>query len=167
MNISRHLEPSLIRLSMETRRNSDRDGGELSERQKRDEKESVLAELVGLLSTSEKIANPSKLLTEFVHRERKATTAIGDGIAIPHVRTYQTRELVIAVGRSEEGLEFDAPDDSPVRLFFAMAAPSYDDTLYLRVFKALGEVLQFDYFRERLLEVEDEFALIRAFREME
>jgi len=54
-----------------------------------------------------------------------------------------------------------------VRLFFAMAAPSYDDTLYLRVFKALGEVLQFDYFRDQLLEASDEHEFIRAFRAME
>ncbi len=123
--------------------------------------------MVGLLERSDVIGNRSKLLTEFINRERKATTAIGHGIAIPHVRTLQAKELVIGVARSDMGYDFDAPDGEPVRLFFVMAAPSYDDSLYLKVFKALAEVLRFDYFRERLLEIEQEFEIIRAFREME
>ncbi len=172
MNIARLLNPDLVKLHMETQPvdPSDDDNGEpgeLSLRQKRENKESVLDELVGLLEGSDVIGNRNKLLTEFINRERKATTAIGHGIAIPHVRTLQAKELVIGVARSDVGYDFDAPDGEPVRLFFVMAAPSYDDTLYLKVFKALAEVLRFDYFRERLLEIEQEYEIIRAFREME
>ena len=172
MNIARLLNTDLIKLRMETPRGSeaeDSDGEdeEPSKRQMRAQKRAVLDELVTLLERSERIGNRTKLLNEFEHRERKATTAIGHGIAIPHIRTLQARELIIGVALAPEGYDFDAPDGEPVKLFFAMAAPTYDDNLYLRVFKALAEVLQFDYFRERLLEAEQEYDIIRAFQEME
>jgi mannitol/fructose-specific phosphotransferase system IIA component (Ntr-type) len=76
--------------------------------------------------------------------------------------------LVIGVARSEQGYDFDAPDGEPVKLFFVMAAPSYgDETLYLKVFKALAEALRFDYFREKLLNAASAHEIIRAFGEME
>ncbi|MEW5701338.1 MAG: PTS sugar transporter subunit IIA [Candidatus Zixiibacteriota bacterium] len=167
MNISRLLDASLIELAMSTRIVEDPDNPVKSARRRRLDQETILDELVSILERSGKVGNRSKLLVEFINRERKAPTAIGYGIAIPHVRTYQVRELVIGVGRSAEGYDFGAPDDEPVRLFFVMAAPSYDDNLYLRVFKSLAEVLQFDYFRQRLMETNSVFEIIRTFEEME
>ncbi len=168
MNIARLLDPELIKLSMETVIAPPVAGESKTPKQSREDKERVLDELVSILERSGKVGNRTKLLTDFINRERKASTATGHGIAFPHIRTYQARELVIGVGRSDLGYDFDAPDGEPVRLFFVMAAPSYgDETLYLRVFKALAEVLRFDYFRERLLAVQSEYEMIRAFSEME
>ncbi|MBI3872913.1 MAG: PTS sugar transporter subunit IIA [candidate division Zixibacteria bacterium] len=167
MNISRLLDPGLIKLSMETQIDPDPEGRPRTDKQKRSDKETVLDELVSLLERSGRIGNRTKLLTDFINRERKASTATGHGIAVPHVRTYQAKELTIAVARSQEGYDFDAPDGEPVRLFFAMAAPSYEETVYLKVFKSLAEVLRFDYFRQRLLDAESEYDFIRAFQEME
>lgn len=141
-------------------------GTSLTTKQVRQNKELILDELVSLLELSGRVGNRSKLLTDFINRERKASTAIGYAIAIPHVRTYQAKDMVIAIARAVDGYDFEAPDGEPVRLFFAMAAPSYDDSLYLRVFKALAEVLRFDYFRERLMSAEVEYDIIRAFEEM-
>jgi len=173
MNIARLLKTDLIKLRMETPRamegdESDGDEAEPSKRQLREQKRAVLDELVTLLEKSGRIGNRSKLLNEFENREKKATTAIGHGIAIPHIRTLQAKELVIGIALSpDEGYDFDAPDGEPVKMFFVMAAPPYDDNLYLRLFKALAEVLRFDYFRERLLHTEHEYDIIRAFQEME
>jgi PTS system fructose-specific IIC component len=165
MNLARLLDPELIKLSMDTRIETE-SGTMPTAKQNRQNKELILDELVSLLEKSGRVGNRTRLLTDFINRERKASTAIGYGIAIPHVRTYQAKDLVIAVARSVEGYEFEAPDDGPVRLFFAMAAPSYDDSLYLKVFKALAEVLRFDYFRDRLMTAETEYDIIRAFEEM-
>ncbi len=165
MNLARLLDPKLIKLSMTTRIEAEL-GTTPTAKQDRQNKELILDELVSLLELSGRIGNRTKLLTDFINRERKATTAIGYGIAIPHVRTYQAKDMVIAVARAVDGYDFEAPDGGPVRLFFAMAAPSYDDSLYLRVFKALAEVLRFDYFRDRLMTAEVEYDIIRAFEEM-
>jgi len=169
MNISRLLRPDLIKLRMETTIEAGGDGDEgavRSGRQKRDDKEKILEELVDLLDRSEKIGNRRKLLIDFVNRERKATTAIGHGIAIPHVRSIQAKEMLIGVALADPGYDFDAPDGQLVRIFFVMAAPPYDDNLYLKLFKSLAELLRFDYFRARLLEAKAEYDIVRAFDEM-
>ncbi|MBI5867438.1 MAG: PTS sugar transporter subunit IIA [candidate division Zixibacteria bacterium] len=170
MNISRLLRTDLIKLRMETTAGSEEDaedGVERTAKQKREDKEKVIEELVELLERSGKTGNHNKLLTDFINRERKATTAIGHGIAIPHIRSYQAKELLIGVALADPGYEFDAPDGELVRMFFVMAAPPYDDNLYLKLFKGLAELLRFDYFRERLLQASSEFDIIRAFEEME
>jgi mannitol/fructose-specific phosphotransferase system IIA component (Ntr-type) len=104
---------------------------------------------------------------DFLNREKKATTGIGHGIAIPHIRSMQSKEFLMGLARSKEGYDFDSIDKGPVHLFFVMAAPPYDDDLYLKVFKALAEILRFDYFREELLNVTSEYEIIRAIKRMQ
>jgi mannitol/fructose-specific phosphotransferase system IIA component (Ntr-type) len=167
MEISRHLKTDMIKLDLDTRIEPDPETGELTKRRLREGKIRLLTEMVDLMEKHARVGNPSKLVTDLYNREKKASTAIGYGIAVPHVRTYQAKEFIIAVGRSIEGLEFDAPDGELVHLFFCMAAPQYDDKLYLQVFKSLAENLQFDYFREQLLAAQEEYDIVRAFKQME
>jgi PTS system fructose-specific IIC component len=130
-------------------------------------KESILRELVDLLDLSGKVSNKNKLAVDIFNREKQATTAIGNGIAIPHVRTMQAKEFIIAIGRHDTGFEFDAPDNQPVKLFICMAAPPYDDSLYLKVFKSLAERLEYPGFLDRIMDAEDPHMIIRAFKEFE
>ena len=120
-----------------------------------------------LLETGNHIGNRTKLLTDFINRERKATTGIVDGIAVPHIRSMQARDLMIAVARSSAGYDFGALDGEPTHLFFVMAAPPYDDALYLRVFKSLMEKLQYESFREELMEATEPGELLHTIRAME
>ena len=168
MQISRYLDPELIKLELETSfEPEDEETEELTQKRKFERKEALLGEFARLLDSSGKICNPSKLLTDLVNRERKATTAIGKGIAIPHIRSMQARELVIGVCRSHDGFDFDSPDDKPVHLFVPMAAPPYDDNLYLRVFRALAELFHYDGFLDRVLEAEIPYDIIRVFQDFE
>jgi mannitol/fructose-specific phosphotransferase system IIA component (Ntr-type) len=73
----------------------------------------------------------------------------------------------MGLARSKKGYDFDSLDQEPVHLFFVMAAPPYDDALYLKLFKALAEILRFDYFREELLQASSEYEIIRAIKRME
>lgn len=166
MNISRYLDEELIVLDLEVEQEPPPEEGN-SNRWKERNKERILESLVALLNRSSKTGNRNKLLTDFINRERKATTAIGNGIAFPHVRTMQAKDLIIAFARSKGGYEFDSPDGRPTNIFIIMAAPPYDDNLYLRVFKALAENLQYDSFRQELMKAEKPHEIIRAFRNME
>lgn len=130
-------------------------------------KEAVLEELVTLLETRNRVGNRTKLLCDFVNREKKATTALGRGIAIPHVRSMQAKEFMIAFARSTEGYEFDSPDKEKTHLFFVMASPPYDDSFYLKVFKSLAEMLQYDDFRKELMTLQSPGEVIRAIRSQE
>ena len=166
MNISRYLKEESIVLAFKPEQGKPPEDSN-SIRWKDRNKEQVLSDLVDLMEKSGRIGNKCKLLTDFINRERKATTAIGHGIAIPHVRTMQAKEFIIGFARSDEGIDFNSPDQEPVHLFFIMAAPPYDDNLYLKVFKALAESLQYESFRQELMDAQAPYEVIRAFKKME
>ena len=130
-------------------------------------KELLLSELLEVLDPHSKIGNRKKLLLDFINREKKASTGIGQGVAIPHIRSMQAKEFMIAFGRSREGYEFDAIDGLPVNYFFIMAAPPYEDALYLKVFKAISELVMFDGFADKLMQAEEPYDIIRAIRDLE
>lgn len=113
---------------------------EMSPRQQFDYKVRIIESLVDLLVPSGKITNRKKCITDLRNREAKATTGLGMGIAMPHVRTAQAKDFTIGVAIAPEpGLWFDAIDDEPVRIFFPMVAPPHNDRYYRKVEKALAE----------------------------
>jgi PTS system fructose-specific IIC component len=141
IRLARYLRPPQVKLELDTRTPDAVPEGWSRERFVWSIKQGVLEELVGLLDTSGRVANANKLLTDLVNREKKSSTGIGEGIAIPHVRTMQAREFAICVARSTPGVEFDALDGAPVRIFFGVIAPPYDDKLYLEVYREIGTLL--------------------------
>ncbi len=143
------------------------DGNGSPDRWRAEGKEKILDELVGILEHDARIGNRKKLLEDFINRERKATTAIGHGIAFPHIRSMQAKEFMMGFARSTKGYDFGALDEQPAHLFFVMAAPPYDDKLYLRVFQTLSEMLYQESFRQELMEVKSPGEVIRAIRSKE
>jgi PTS system nitrogen regulatory IIA component len=135
---------------------------ELSARRRDEVKQEVLERLVRLLAKSGKAGNPSKLLTDLWNREKKATMALGQGIALPHVRTMQARELAMAVGIARDGVPWGAPDGEPVRIFVAMVAPPYEDRLYLQVYQRIGRLFEQAGAAQALLEARSAGEIIRT-----
>lgn len=99
----------------------------------------VLEEMVALLANSEKISEDSEqnILKAFKEREELASTGIGFGVALPHARAKGVKGMVIAFGRSEEGIDFRSLDKKPVHLFFAIVVP---DTAINTHLTALGKL---------------------------
>jgi len=166
MNLARYLKPAQIKVQLATRPTDPPEGASV-EKHRWDLKEAALSELCDLLDSSGKSGNKSKLLTDLVNRERKSSTAVGMGVAIPHVRTMQAKELILAFARAPEGLDFEAPDGDPVKLFFAMVAPPYDDKTYLSIYKEIGSLILREDSRQRLLDAKNEHEIIRVFQTLE
>jgi PTS system fructose-specific IIC component len=145
VNVLRFLHPECIKLDLETRPSEPVEGETEAQRFKRQQrdKEHVLEELAVLFDRSGLVVNRSKFLRDLTNRERKATTAVAPGIAIPHVRTLQVRAFVMGFARAQgEGIPFDSLDGEPTRLFFMLASPPYDDRTYLAVYRELAELVQ-------------------------
>jgi mannitol/fructose-specific phosphotransferase system IIA component (Ntr-type) len=121
----------------------------------------VVQELVQLFATTGQIANEKKLFTDLLNREKRASTAYGDGVALPHVRTLQARSFVMAFARSTPGLPFGAPDHKSTHLFFGLVAPPYDDRLYLRVYRTLGPLLLDTEWQAELMAARDPHRVLR------
>lgn len=167
MLIARHLRDERICMEMRTRPMNEEELEELGPRAMRVQKERILEEIAEYLDETARVGNKKKLLTDMIHRERKACTAVGRGLAIPHVRTMNVKEPTIALFRSHEGLEFDAPDKQPVHIFLVLLAPPYDDRLYLKVYKEAGELFLRDDVLPWLLAAESPNEILNFFRSPE
>jgi PTS system nitrogen regulatory IIA component len=85
-------------------------------------------------------------------RELLASTAIGDGIAIPHGKLDTVGRLVGALGRAVEGIEFESIDGKPTHLVFMLVAPSSSTGVHLKALARLSRLFRDPEFRTRLLE---------------
>lgn len=106
MNLLDILSPSTIKVPLE---NSD--------------KKAVIFELVDLLAAARKIREPDELKRVVWEREKQRTTGIGEGLAIPHGKSRCSDELVMAIGKPQEPIDFDSIDRRPVRLVVLLASP--------------------------------------------
>ena len=142
MSLSRLIRPDLMKLEIDSVEDPElMDDPERSIRYRRGLKESVLGEICDLFETAGAVGNRTKLLTDMINREKKSTTALGKGVAIPHVRTMQAKAFTAAFLRSTPGVWFDSPDEEPVHVFIAMVAPPYEDAQYLKAYKELGKAM--------------------------
>ncbi len=161
MRLTRYLRPGQIKLELETATPGEIPEGWSEERFVWYVKERVLEELVRLFAASGKVGNVRKFSQDLANRERKASTAIGGGIAIPHVRTMQAKDFIFCFARSTRGVEFGAVDGAPVHFFFGVVAPPHDDRLYLEVYRQIAKVFGTEETRRALAEAQDEHQLIR------
>ena len=110
--------------------------------------------LAGTLSTAPQIKNSQELETEILKREELMSTAIGRGIAIPHVRLSSVTDLVMAVGICKSDIiDFQSIDDEPVRILFMIAAAYNQHAYYLQTLSFISTKLKNKELREKLLEV--------------
>ena len=115
-------------------------------------KEEVIRELVDSISNSNMVNNAEQLYKDVIERESLVTTGVGYGVAFPHAKTKAVKGIVIAFGRSTDGIEFDAMDHKPVKLFFLIAAPEDAIGAHLNIMARLSFLMKSDENRQRLLE---------------
>ncbi|MBO7486856.1 MAG: PTS sugar transporter subunit IIA [Spirochaetaceae bacterium] len=119
-------------------------------------KHDALLALADVLSTAPQIKATQELSVEILKREELMSTAIGRGIAIPHVRLSSVTDLVMAVGISKvDIIDFQTFDDTPVRLLFMIAAAYNQHTYYLQTLSYFSNRLKNQELRDALLEVEN------------
>jgi PTS system nitrogen regulatory IIA component len=130
-------------------------------------KKEALRELANALSGAvEGLAAP-ELLDMLLEREKLGTTAMGDGIAIPHARVESLDRLLASFGRSRHGVDFDSVDGKRTHLFFLLVAPGTEGSAHLLTLARLSRFLTQPEFRARLLEVEATEDLFRVLEEEE
>tara|TARA_Y100001933_G_C18606767_1_gene400386 strand:- start:51 stop:518 length:468 start_codon:yes stop_codon:yes gene_type:complete len=81
-----------------------------------------------------------KIFKAFIEREKIGSTALGNGIAIPHGRIDKIQRSTAAFIRSLKPVSFDATDDKPVSIFFFLIVPSNANMLHLQILSELSQV---------------------------
>src|SRR5689334_13495329 len=105
-------------------------------------KDQVLRELAQHLASVNREIEASKLTEVLWERERLGSTAIGDGIAIPHGQLPAVRSVVAAFGRHSSGVDFDSLDGKPTHLFFLLVAPEDSVGQHLKALARVSRLLK-------------------------
>jgi len=119
-------------------------------------KRTALLTLAENLAKAPQVKNSNELATEILKREELMSTAIGRGIAIPHVRLTSITDLVVSVGISKVDItDFNPLDDEPVRLIFMIAAAYNQHANYLQTLSYFSARLKNRELRDSLLNAKD------------
>jgi len=95
-------------------------------------------------------------------REQEFGTAIGIGVAIPHLRLDLLTSPVLAFGRSLRGIEWNAPDGIAVHHVFLLAAPSGASDLHVQILASIARRMAVPEYRQQIISAPDPPALLRV-----
>ena len=118
----------------------------------------VLQQCSELLSAQYPQLAPRDLFSALMARERLGTTAIGEGVAIPHCR-IDTESIVAAFFQLSDPIDYDAPDDAPVDLLFVLVVPETEQTAHLELLATLAGLFSDPNNRQRLRNCTNDLAL--------
>ncbi|MDR1010485.1 MAG: PTS sugar transporter subunit IIA [Opitutaceae bacterium] len=142
--LSQLLDPSRITLSIQSTRRT-----------------VAINEVARLLDGHPNVTNFQGFYNELLARERIDTTCLGNEIAIPHARTEHVQKIVLAVGRSNQGVLFENCNQT-VKLMFVLGTPKTNPGTYLAIVSALCRLLKDPANRETFMSAPTPEAFIQA-----
>ena len=129
------------------------------------DKSAVLEEMAKLMASHYKFTDAQRLLEVLLARERICSTAIGEGVAIPHGKVPGVKRVYGAFGRSPEGVDFQTQDRGLTYLFFLLIAPEDSTSDHLKALARVSRLLQDAEFRGRLMGERTREEILNALKE--
>jgi len=120
----------------------------------------AIKEIVDAIASTGRIIDKVSLFQAIVEREELQSTALSCGAAVPHARidaaiphakTDAVKGIIMGLGVSQQGVDFDAPDNSPAHLIFLIAAPKSANSEYLHLLENVCKLLESENFCEKML----------------
>lgn len=103
---------------------------------------SVLSGIAAVLEKKDRTLRKKGLVEKLLQREALGSTAIGDGVAIPHCKIKGVKAPLVAVGVSAKGVDFASLDGKPTRIFFVIVASSENPALNLQILAAIAQLVR-------------------------
>ena len=115
------------------------------------DKRDAIAILTGLMEKGGNLSDKAQYEKDVLAREASGTTGLGDGIATPHAKSAGVKEPGLAAMTVPAGMDFEAMDQNPSRLFFEIAAPDTAADVHLEVLSKLATMIMDPDFKEALI----------------
>ena len=125
-------------------------------------KQDAINKLVDLMAKNGNLTDKEKYTQVVLKREEEGSTGIGEGIAIPHVKTDAVSKPGLSAMVINDGVEFDSLDGQPAKLLFLIAAPNTKDNVHLDVLSRLSTLLMDTEFRKSLMEAKTPEEFLRC-----
>lgn len=114
------------------------------------DKESVITELVNLLDAGKLLTDKNDVLQAILSRESTRSTGIGSGIAIPHDKCKGVKDLVMAIGISRQGIDFQSIDGKPVYIIVLLASPIDRTGPHIQALARISRLMLDEDFKNKL-----------------
>ncbi len=116
------------------------------------DRDGVIAELVMALDKAKKLGrgNSQKIIKSIIKRENEASTGMGKGVAVPHVKHEIAKDVVAAIGQSSKGIDFCSLDKQPVYSVVLLISPKDAPDKHLEAMEKVFKHLQQEKFRKFL-----------------
>ncbi len=128
-------------------------------------KAEVLKELAACLAAQHPELSVDEIAAVLAERERLGSTAIGDGIAIPHGKLPNVTRILGAFGRHVAGVDFESLDGNATHLFFTLVAPEESTSLHLKALARVSRLFRDGTFREKLMAAPDANEIFRLLKD--
>lgn len=106
------------------------------------DREGVLKEMVGFLGKKNKIAKEKDLYEKLIQREKLGSTAIGEGVAIPHCKLKRVKNPIVMLAISKGGVNFRSLDGKPSFIFFLVVSSPDNPSLNLQILAAIAHLIR-------------------------
>jgi len=107
-----------------------------------EEREEALREMVGFLKKRNRIAKEKDLYEKLIQREKLGSTAIGEGVAIPHCKMKGVKEPIVILAISKNGVNFFSLDGKSSHLFFLVVSAPDNPSLNLQILAAIAHLVR-------------------------
>jgi fructose-specific phosphotransferase system IIA component len=114
------------------------------------DKESVITELVDILDANGLLVDKNDVLQAVLSRENTRSTGIGSGIAIPHGKCKGVEDLVMAIGISRQGVDFQSIDNKPVHIIVLLASPTDRTGPHIQALARISRLMLDEEFKNKL-----------------
>lgn len=118
---------------------------------KGDTKQEIIEEMVDLIVNSGKVEDRDEILKAILVRERKMSTGVQHGVAIPHGKTAAVDDLITAVGIKADGVDFESLDGEPSRIFVMTVSSVLDTGPHMEYLAQISRMLNVPSVREQVL----------------
>lgn len=123
-------------------------------------KEALIEELIDVLVQAGRVKDRKAALKTVLERERKMSTGLQNGIAIPHGKTDTVESLVAALGIKKEGIDFDSLDGQPSTIFLMTLSPASRTGPHIQFLADISRTLHDPAIRQQVLEATSEEAVV-------
>ncbi len=127
-------------------------------------KKRVLEQLSALLAGSQGDLTQTQVFDSLLTRERLGSTGLGHGVAIPHGRVKNSDKTLVALLKLEHGIDYDAVDNQPVDLLFALLVPEHSTDEHLQLLSQLAEMFSDPELVKQLRAASDSHSILDIIR---
>jgi len=125
-------------------------------------KREIIEEMIDLMVDAGQIVNRQETVDAVIEREKKMSTGMQFGVALPHGKTASVPKLVVAIGLKKEGIDFRSLDNQPSRIFVMTVSSVYRTGPHIQYLSEMSRLLSCPAVRDLVLAAETRDDIIRA-----